>query len=73
MREIRSNSLVLLLLFTLLPLCDLSAQKANKQNITMEAKNEAMASVFKRLEKVSPYKVLFTYRDIENYLNSATL
>jgi TonB-linked SusC/RagA family outer membrane protein len=67
MREIRSNSLVLLLLFTLLPLCDLSAQKANKQNITMEAKNEAMASVFKRLEKVSPYKVLFTYRDIENY------
>ena len=38
-----------------------------KPTVTMEFKNESLPSVFKRLERVSVYKVLFSYQDVENF------
>jgi TonB-linked SusC/RagA family outer membrane protein len=66
MKEIFSHCLVLLLML-LLPSAPSLAQKKTQQGITIEAKNESMASVFKRLESVSPYKVFFTYNDVKAY------
>ena len=39
----------------------------SKTSVTMEFKNESLPSIFKRLEKVSVYKVQFSYQDVENY------
>ncbi len=51
-----------------LPLSMTLAQiNKGKNAITMVFKNESLPSVFKRLEKVSAYKVLFSYQDVENY------
>lgn len=43
------------------------AQNAKEKNITMEFKNERLPSVFKRLEKISGYKILFTYDDVNQF------
>lgn len=43
------------------------AQTPNEKKITMEFDNERLPSVLKRLEKLSGYKVLFTYDDIKKY------
>lgn len=44
----------------------LSAFGQGKQ-ITMNFKNESLSSALKRLEKVSGYKIMFTYEDVEGY------
>ncbi len=43
------------------------AQNAKEKDITMEFKNESLPSVFKRLEKISGYKILFTYDDVNQF------
>lgn len=48
------------------PLQYIVAQTADK-GITMEFKDEQLPSIFKRLEKISKYKVLFTYEEISAY------
>ena len=40
------------------------AQEEKGRQITMEFRNEGLPSVFKRLEKISGYKVLFIYDEI---------
>ena len=43
------------------------AQEEKGRQITMEFRNEGLPSVFKRLEKISGYKVLFIYDEISSY------
>lgn len=43
------------------------AQTDPKKQISMEFNNERMPSVFKQLEKISGYKILFTYEDVKKY------
>lgn len=40
---------------------------AQAGKITMDFKNESLSSALKRLEKVSGYKIMFTYEDVEGY------
>lgn len=49
------------------------AQNAKEKNITMEFKNESLPSAFKRLEKASGYKILFTYDDVSRYTVTASV
>lgn len=56
------------IIFLCLPLNFVLAQTGQgKGGCTMEFKNEPLPSVFKRLEKVSVYKILFSYPDVENF------
>lgn len=60
-----------LFIVCLLCICSLprpaDAQTPKEKKITMEFDNERLPSVLKRLEKISGYKVLFTYDDIKKY------
>lgn len=64
------------LLFLLLSFCfstalpvAIMAQDSNLRNesIKMEMKNERLPQVFKRLEKIIGYKIMFTYDDINDF------
>ena len=44
-----------------------------QKNITVEFKNELLAEVLKKLEKMSSYKILFTYDHVQNYRVTASL
>jgi hypothetical protein len=61
------QSIVLFLLLLCVPLQYVVAQTAGDKGITMEFKDEQLPSVFKRLEKISKYRVLFTYDDLSSY------
>lgn len=43
------------------------AQTTQGKQITMEFKGEGLPAIFKQLEKVSGYKVIYTYDDIRSY------
>ncbi len=43
------------------------AQDAKGKRVTIEFKSERLPSVFKRLEKMSGYKILFTYDDVNRF------
>lgn len=49
------------------------AQVDKGKLITMEFKNESLPSIFKRLEKISGYKVLFIYDEISSYTSTGKL
>ena len=66
MKEKRVLPIVLFLILFCLPLQNVFSQTGNAR-ITMEFHDEALPSVFKRLEKISKYRVLFTYDDINSY------
>ena len=52
----------------------LSAVQAQEQKkITVEFKDEALADVLKKLEKLSSYKILFTYDHVQKYKVTASL
>ena len=58
----------------LLILCSISlappstwAQQPQQNSITMECKNTKLPDVFKRIEKLSGYKILFSYEDVNQY------
>ncbi|WP_073347126.1 SusC/RagA family TonB-linked outer membrane protein [Bacteroides congonensis] len=44
-----------------------NAQAQPQKKITIEFSNERLPSVLKRLEKISGYKILFTYDDVKKY------
>ena len=44
-----------------------NAQAQPQKKITIEFSNERLPSVLKRLEKLSGYKILFTYDDVKKY------
>jgi TonB-linked SusC/RagA family outer membrane protein len=43
------------------------SDKETIPNISLEAKNEPMSSVLKKIEQASHYKIIFTYDEIRNY------
>lgn len=47
--------------------CQVNAQTQPQKKITIEFSNERLPSVLKRLEKISGYKILFTYDDIKKF------
>ena len=59
--------IVLLLLFCYVHSPYVKAQVGNGKQITMEFKNEGLPSIFKRLQKLSGYKVLFIYDEVRSY------
>lgn len=54
------------MLFLLSNCAIVMAQSPNKK-ISVTCKNEPLASVLKKVEKASGYKVLFTYDEVQNY------
>jgi TonB-linked SusC/RagA family outer membrane protein len=61
--------IVFFLLFSLLAVSEQSkvAAQAKGKEIRIECKNERLSDVFKRLEKMTEYRMLFTYDDINQY------
>lgn len=49
------------------------AQAQTQKKITIEFSNERLPSVLKRLEKISGYKILFTYDDIKKFTVSGSV
>lgn len=50
-----------------------NAQVQSQKKITIEFSNERLPSVLKRLEKLSGYKVLFTYDDVKKFTVSGSI
>lgn len=68
MKKTRVQTVVFFLFLLCIPLQYVMAQEGSDgKGITMEFKDEQLSSIFKRLEKISEYKVLFTYEDISAY------
>lgn len=65
MEKYRLQAVVLLLFLLVLPFSSGWAQ--TEKGITMEFQNEQLPSIFKRLEKISSYRVLFTYDELNQY------
>lgn len=64
------------LLFLFLSVCawqTVEAQTIKTKEIRLEIKNERLPQVFKRLEKVSGYKILFTYDDLNQFVVTGSL
>ena len=71
MKRIQAQKfLVLPMFFLLCCLPPAKAQQEQAKRITMEFKNEGLPSIFKRLEKLSGYKVLFIYDEINSYTST---
>lgn len=50
-----------------------NAQARSQKKITIEFSNERLPDVLKRLEKISGYKILFTYDDVKKFTISGTV
>ena len=50
-----------------------NAQTQSQKKITIEISNERLPSVLKRLEKLSGYKILFTYDDVKKFTVSGSV
>lgn len=53
--------------------CQVKAQTQPQKKITIEFSNERLPSVLKRLEKISGYKILFTYDDVKKFTVSGSV
>ena len=75
MKRMRKNWNLFIVCF-LCVLCFLphqvNAQAKSQKKITIEFSNERLPSVLKRLEKISGYKILFTYDDVKKYTVSGS-
>ena len=71
----KKGKLLTLVVFVLTLFCAsfVDAQEEKGKTITMDFQNENMATVLKRLEKVSGYKILFTYDDVNRFTTSGKL
>lgn len=49
------------------------AQVVSKGSFSFECKNENLSAAFRRLEKVSGYKILFTYEDVQTYKSTVSV
>ncbi len=67
MKKTGVQAVVFFLLLLCVPLHNVMAYKGDDKEITMEFKDEQLPSIFKRLEKISKYRVLFTYDDLSAY------
>ena len=68
MKKNRAQKFIVLFLLSLFAYSlHTQAQEEKGKQITMEFRNEGLPSVFKRLEKISGYKVLFIYDEISSY------
>ena len=67
-------STIIALILVWLPSAIAEAQTSKgKEAITMDFNNEPLPAIFKRLEKVSVYKVLFSYQNVEHYRSTGRL
>lgn len=64
---------LLFLVFTVCAWQTIGAQTVKVKEIRLEIKNERLPQVFKRLEKVSGYKILFTYDDLNQFMVTGSL
>lgn len=62
----KAFKIAFVMLFLLSNCAIVMAQSPNKK-ISVTCKNEPLASVLKKVEKASGYKVLFTYDEVQNY------
>ena len=71
------NNWNLLIVCFLCVLCfrpyQVNAQVQSQKKITIEISNERLPSVLKRLEKLSGYKILFTYADVKKFTVSGSV
>lgn len=66
----RQKLVVLFLLFLFAYSSHIEAQVGKEKQITMEFENEALPAIFKRLQKVSGYKVIFIYDEVSSYTST---
>lgn len=57
----------------MLPVIGLGLTQAQEKKITAEFKDTPLSNVLKQLEKLSTYKILFTYDDVQSYKVTASL
>ena len=62
-----------IVLFTCFLLLTSFVQAQERKNITVDFKEEALGEVLKKLEKLSSYKILFTYDHVQGYKVTASL
>jgi len=63
----RVLTILCLIVFSIGLAVPVEAQKAKTKEIKMELKNERLPQALKRLEKVSGYKILFSYDDLNQF------
>lgn len=65
----RKFSVIFILAFLITYLCPLAiiAQEEKGREIMLEVKNERLPQVFKRLEKVTGYKIMFITEDVNKF------
>ena len=59
--------------FLMCCLLSVGLTQAQEKKITAEFKDEPLSNVLKRLEKLSTYKILFTYDDVQSYKVTVSL
>ena len=71
----RKFSVIFILAFLLIQFCPvtMTAQKGKDKEIVLEVKNERLPQVFKRLEKVTDYKIMFITEDVNKYGVNGTI
>ena len=71
----RNFLIVFILAFLLMQFCPvtMTAQKGKDKEIVLEVKNERLPQVFKRLEKVTDYKIMFITEDVNKYGVNGTI
>ena len=65
----RKYLMVFVLAFSIIHLCPVvtTAQDVTKKEIVLEVKKERLPQVFKRLEKITNYKIMFVTEDVNKY------
>ncbi|WP_303180468.1 SusC/RagA family TonB-linked outer membrane protein [uncultured Butyricimonas sp.] len=71
--QIRLFGVSRIVLFACFLLLTSFVQAQERKNITVDFKEEALGEVLKKLEKLSPYKILFTYDHVQGYKVTASL
>lgn len=71
----RKFSVIFILAFLLIQFypVTMTAQKGKDKEIVLEVKNERLPQVFKRLEKVTDYKIMFIMEDVNKYGVNGTI
>lgn len=64
---------ILCILWMYLLPSEVMSQTQNERKVTIEFNNERLPSVLKRLEKLSGYKILFTYDDVKKFTVTGTV
>lgn len=65
--------MLVMLLCSIVLIPPVMAQNDDAKRVTMEFKGESLSLVFKKLERLSGYKILFTYDDVSKYQATGSL